>query len=68
MFLKNRENSNLHPLCKKGGDRAMINQNQLILLPFGKSRDTWGEDIILGNNTAESCFALKDLNSMNFFK
>ena len=46
----------------------MINQNQLILLSFGKSRDTWGEDIILGNNTAESCFVLKDLNSMNFFK
>ena len=52
MFLKNRQNSNLHPLCKKGRDRAMINQNQLILLSFGKSRDTWGVDITLGNNTA----------------
>ena len=50
----------------------MINQNHLILLPFGKRGNTaWGtggEGIILGENPAEHCFALRNSIPMNFFK
>ena len=38
-----------------GGDPAMINQNHLILLSFGKREDTGWEGIILGDNLAEHC-------------
>ena len=38
----------------------MINQNQLILLSFGKRGDTGG-----GDNLAGYCFVLRDLISVN---
>ena len=44
----------------------MINQNHLISLSFGKSGDTEGKGIILGDNPAEHCFLLRDLIPMNF--
>ena len=41
---------------KSGGDPAMIIQNRLILLSFGKRKDTGEEDIILGEDPARLCF------------
>ena len=55
LFFLIRLNSNPRPLCKVGGDPAMINQNHLILLSFGKREDTGWEGIILGDNLAEHC-------------
>ena len=60
LFFLIRLNSNPRPLCKVGGDPAMINQNHLILLSFGKREDTGWEGIILGDNPAGHC--------TNFFK
>ena len=46
----------------------MINQKTLVLLYFGKKRDTGGEGIILGENPAGHCFLLRDLIPVNLFK
>ena len=67
-FFKIRQSSNPHPLCKGGGDPAMINQNQLSLFSFGKKWDTGGEGITIGDNPAEHCFLLRYLIPMNSFK
>ena len=53
---------------KCGGDPALINQNHLILLSFGKTEDTRGEGLILGESPAGHCFVLRDLISINFLK
>ena len=53
---------------KSGGDPAMINQNQLSLLSFGKRWDTGGEGITIRDNPAGDCFLLRYLIQMNFFK
>ena len=53
---------------KCGGDLALINQNHLILLSFGKTEDTRGEGLILGESPAGHCFVLRDLISINFLK
>ena len=45
----------------------MINQNHLISLSFGKSRNTGEKGIILVDNPAGHCFILRDLIPMNFF-
>ena len=44
-----------------GRDPAIISQNQLSLLSFGKRWDTGGEGIIAGDNHAGHCFLLKYL-------
>ena len=50
----------------------MINQNQFILLSFGKRGytlgDIGGEGISLGENPAGHCFVLRGLILINFFK
>ena len=46
----------------------MINKNHLIWVFFGKSGDTGGEGIILGDNPAGECFVLRDLIPSNYFK
>ena len=53
---------------KSRGDPALINQNHLILLSFGKREDTRGEGLILGESLARHCFVLRDLISINFLK
>ena len=47
-----------------GGDPAMINQNNLISLSFGKMGDTGEEGVILRYNLARHCFVLRDLIPM----
>ena len=66
IFLKIRQNSNPHLLCKGGGDPAMINQNHLSLLSFGNRWDTGGQSI--SDNQAGRCFLLSYSIPMNFFK
>ena len=73
IFLKIRQNSNPHLLCKVGGGGegeypAMINQNHLSLLFFGNRWDTGGESLIISDNQAGHCFLLSYLLPMNFFK
>ena len=46
----------------------MIDQNHLILLSFGKTRDTAGGSIILGDSPSGHCFVLRDLITINIFK
>ena len=50
------------------GDIALINQNQYILMSFGKTGDTGGEGMILRDNPIGHCFLSRDLISINFFK